>query len=211
MRKAQRKAKAAEMLEWVGLKPNESRRLPTQLSGGQQQRVALARALVFGPRLLMLDEPFANLDRSLRERLREDVRALQKRLGITTILVTHDRDEAFALCDRMAVLHQGSLLQTGTPEQVFRQPREATVARLLGHRNVFDEEAARVCGLEGPALLWPEKLLLRPDAGALRGVVSRITFAGTYRVVTVLLDVGPNRGRSPPPKTLVTGPMSGCI
>ncbi len=190
MSRLERDAKAREMLGWVGLTPAEFERLPAQLSGGQQQRVALARALAFGPDLLMLDEPFANLDRTLRERLREELRELQQRLEITTILVTHDRDEALALGDRLAVLHQGGILQVGTPEDVYRQPRSATVARFLGHHNVLEAETARRCGLDGCVLLWPDKLRLR-EAGPLGGLVRRTTFAGSHRVITVRLDAGP--------------------
>ncbi len=190
MGKAAREAKARETLTWVGLKPEEFGRLPTQLSGGQQQRVALARALVFGPGLLMLDEPFANLDRSLRERLRGELREVQQRAGITTILVTHDREEAFALGDRLGVMHEGRLLQTGTPERLYDKPHDATVARLLGHPNVLAAEDARRCGLEGDTLLWPHQLRL--DArGAWPGTVRRTAFAGTHRVVTLRLEAGP--------------------
>ena len=188
--KATREVKARETLAWVGLKPEEFGRLPTQLSGGQQQRVALARALVFGPGLLMLDEPFANLDRSLRERLRGELRDVQRQAGITTILVTHDREEAFALGDRLAVMHEGRLLQTDTPERLYHQPQDATVARLLGHPNVLAADDARRCGLDGDTLLWPDKLRLDPR-GVWPGIVQRVAFAGTHRVVTMRLEAGP--------------------
>ena len=188
--KAAREAKARETLAWVGLKPEEFGRLPTQLSGGQQQRVALARALVFGPGLLMLDEPFANLDRSLRERLRGELRDVQRQAGITTILVTHDREEAFALGDRLGVMHEGRLVQTDTPERLYRQPRDMTVARLLGHPNVLAAEDARRCGLEGDTLLWPDQLRL-DGRGTWPGTVRRVAFAGTHRVVTLRLEAGP--------------------
>ncbi len=187
--KKEREAKANEMLDWVGLTPDERRRRPAQLSGGQQQRVALARALAFDPSLLMLDEPFANLDRSLRERLREEMGDVQRRAGITAILVTHDRDEALALGDRIAVMNHGKLLQIGTPEQVYREPQSTTVATFLGHRNVLDVAAAKPCGLDRSALLWPEKLRLHRD-GHLPAVVRRIVYAGSHRVNTVQLDSG---------------------
>jgi ABC-type Fe3+/spermidine/putrescine transport system ATPase subunit len=185
----EREARAHEMLDWVGLTHEERHRRPAQLSGGQQQRVALARVLAFGPGLLMLDEPFANLDRSLRERLREEMREVQRRAGITAILVTHDRDEALALGDRIAVMHHGRLLQTGTPEQVYRQPLSETVAGFLGHRNVLDATAAARCGLKGALLLWPEKLRLHAT-GHLPAVVLRVVFAGACRVHTIKLDTG---------------------
>ena len=187
--KKEREARAHEMLDWVGLTHDERARHPAQLSGGQQQRVALARALAFRPSLLMLDEPFANLDRSLRERLREEMREIQRRAGTTAILVTHDRDEALALGDRVAVMDQGRLLQIGTPEQVYRTPGSVTVASFLGHRNILSPDHARACGVEGLVLLWPEKLDLAPSGG-LPGVVLRMVFAGSHRVLTVKLDNG---------------------
>lgn len=187
--KIQRLAKANEMLDWVGLTPDQRGRRPAQLSGGQQQRVALARALAFEPKLLMLDEPFANLDRSLRERLREEMRSIQRRAGTTAILVTHDRDEALALGDRIAVMHEGKLLQIGTPEQVYRQPVSAAVASFLGHRNVLGPDDSQKCGLEGTLLLWPEKLKLQLQ-GHLPAIIQRSVFTGSHRTLTLRLEAG---------------------
>jgi ABC-type Fe3+/spermidine/putrescine transport system ATPase subunit len=187
--KAPREAKAHEMLDWVGLTQDERHRRPAQLSGGQQQRVALARALAFEPNLLMLDEPFANLDRSLRERLREEMRAVQRRAGITAILVTHDRDEALSLGDRIAVMHQGKLLQAGKPEEVYHRPAGTVVASFLGHRNVLNAEDTPKCGLTGSVLLWPDKLRLH-RSGYLPGVVERNVFTASHRIVGVKLDTG---------------------
>ena len=184
-----RQARAHEMLDWVGLTAEERQRRPAELSGGQQQRVALARALAFGPSLLMLDEPFANLDRSLRERLRDELREVQRRAGTTTILVTHDRDEALSLGDRIGVMHQGQLLQIGSPEELYRHPASAAVATFLGHRNVLPADAAAACGLSGQVLLWPEKLRLHPK-GYLPAVLRRSIFSGSHRVLTVRLEVG---------------------
>ncbi len=203
---ARRMAKANEMLDWVGLTAQERRRHPSQLSGGQQQRVALARALAFEPDLLMLDEPFANLDRLLRERLREELRDVQRRVGITTILVTHDREEALSLGDRVAVMDRGQLLQVGSPEAVYRHPRDITVARFLGHKNSFriervEENAVEIEGsikirvpVAGASpgsylLVWPERLRLHraPCESALPARAVHLRFAGTYRVLTVLV------------------------
>ncbi len=184
-----RESKAHEMLDWVGLTRDERSRRPVQLSGGQQQRVALARALAFGPSLLMLDEPFANLDRSLRERLREEMREVQRRSGITAILVTHDRDEALALGDRIAVMDRGKLLQTGTPEEVYASPSSARVAGYLGHRNVLDAESACSLGLPQAAVLLPEHLLFSNE-GKHRGIVQRVVFAGSRREISVRLTNG---------------------
>ena len=184
--KAARLTKANEMLDWVGLTSSERDRRPAQLSGGQQQRVALARALAFDPSLLMLDEPFANLDRLLRERLREETKQVQRRAGITTILVTHDREEAFALGDRIAVMHQGKLLQIGKPEEVYHRPASALVAGFLGHRNVLSQNQAQRLGIPHAAVLLPERLRLHRE-GHHTGIVQRVTFAGPRREVSVLL------------------------
>ncbi len=218
--KAARHAQAHEMLDWIGLTQDERLRRPAQLSGGQQQRVALARALVAGPGLLMLDEPFANLDRLLRERLREEMRDIQRRTGTTTILVTHDREEAFAIADRIAVMHRGRLLQIGTPSEVHDRPANAIVADFLGHRNLFrieqsDEGMVFANGtrfpLHGHAATTGDHLLLRPEALRLHvtetsacqpGTVRQSRFAGTHALVTLVLDSGAvvevQRGRQEP-------------
>ncbi len=208
VRKSERIAKAEEMLDWVGLTADERRRRPSQLSGGQQQRVALARALAFGPNLLMLDEPFANLDRLLRERLREELKQVQRRSQTTTILVTHDREEALALGDRIGVMHRGRLLQVGSPEEVYRSPASSTVADFLGHRNLFEitkvepdriEAAGAILPKPSGAivprdhlLLWPNQLKLHRERGTERfeGTVTQSQFAGTHLVLTVTLRSG---------------------
>ena len=115
----------------VGLEGLESRR-PSQLSGGQQQRVALARTLVLQPRALLLDEPLSNLDAQLRAQMRLELRRLQRELGITTVYVTHDQDEAMALSSRIAVFDRGALMQLGTPVEIYRAPRSRFVAEFLG-------------------------------------------------------------------------------
>lgn len=131
----QRQERAAEALERVGLTPALHSRPPATLSGGQQQRVAVARALVLAPRLLLLDEPFANLDRRLREELRDELRRLQQQAQVTTLLVTHDQEEALALADRIAVMQDGALLQVDTPASVYRRPAAPAVAELTGEAN----------------------------------------------------------------------------
>jgi thiamine transport system ATP-binding protein len=128
-------ARVRDLLELVGL-PGAERRPVDQLSGGEQQRVALARALAPQPRLLMLDEPMGSLDRSLRERLPEELRAIFTDLGLTTIYVTHDQDEALSVADRVVILEAGRLVADGTPEQLWLAPPSAWVARFLGFRNV---------------------------------------------------------------------------
>jgi len=121
-------------------------RQPWQLSGGQQQRVALARALVKQPRLLLLDEPLSNLDPLLRRSAREEVRLLQRRLGLTTVWVTHDQDEAMTVADRLAVLRDGRLLQYGPPLEVYRRPLDPFVAELLGEVNLLPGCVLRAAG-----------------------------------------------------------------
>ncbi len=138
--RAERQRRVESMLDRVGLTASERDRRPVQLSGGQQQRIALARALVIEPIVLLLDEPLATLDRQLREQLRSELKELQRRSGVTTLLVTHDRDEALTLADRVGVLAAGRLLQVGAPEEVYQRPRCPFVARLLGDTNLFTVE-----------------------------------------------------------------------
>jgi len=134
----ERKVKHA--LELVGLAGLENR-YPEQLSGGQQQRVALARALVVEPDVLLLDEPLSNLDAKIRERLRSEIRRIQRELGITTIYVTHDQEEAMAVSDRIAVMNVGRVEQVGKPLELYYRPRTEFVARFLGTSNILELEA----------------------------------------------------------------------
>ncbi len=117
--------------------PGFAERLPAQLSGGQQQRVALARAIVFQPQLLLLDEPFGALDRKLREAMQLEVRRLQKRLGVTTLFITHDQEEALVLADRIAIMRSGRIEQIGTPEDIYERPRTSFVANFIGESNIL--------------------------------------------------------------------------
>jgi putative spermidine/putrescine transport system ATP-binding protein len=112
-------------------------RLPKQLSGGQQQRVALARATVFQPRLLLLDEPFGALDRKLREQMQLEVRRLQRRLGLTTLFITHDQEEALVMSDRIAVMDKGRLQQVGLPHEIYEAPANPFIADFIGESNIF--------------------------------------------------------------------------
>jgi putative spermidine/putrescine transport system ATP-binding protein len=142
-------AKADRALELVELAGYADRRVQA-LSGGQQQRVALARALAPEPPVLLLDEPLSNLDAALRERTRDELRALLKRMGMTAVFVTHDQEEAFALSDRVAVLSRGHLQQVGTPEDLYAEPANAFVAGFLGRANFLP---ARVVARDGPDLV----------------------------------------------------------
>ncbi len=130
-----------ELLRLVGLADQESK-YPVQLSGGQQQRVALARALATSPGLLLLDEPLSALDARVRLRLRDEIKALQRRLGVTTIMVTHDQEEALSMADRIVVMNHGVIDQVGTPSDIYRMPASAFVADFVGSMTFFDAEVA---------------------------------------------------------------------
>lgn len=129
-------ARVEELLHLVRL-PGSGGKYPTQLSGGQQQRIALARALATSPRLLLLDEPLSALDALERVRLRQEIRSLQQKLGVTTIMVTHDQEEALAVADRIVVMNQGAVEQVGTPLEVYREPASPFVADFVGKANVL--------------------------------------------------------------------------
>jgi len=136
MAKAAIRARVAELLSLIGLSDSGAK-YPSQLSGGQQQRIALARALATSPGLLLLDEPLSALDAQVRVRLRGEIRSLQQRLGVTTILVTHDQEEALSMADRVVVMNQGVIEQTGTPMQVYREPASPFVADFVGKTNIL--------------------------------------------------------------------------
>jgi putative spermidine/putrescine transport system ATP-binding protein len=136
VRKVERYARANEFLELVEME-EFAQRLPTQLSGGQQQRIALARSLITEPQVLLLDEPLSALDPFLRVRMREELKRLQRELGITFIHVTHNQEEAMALADLMVVMDQGYIRQAGTPRQIFEAPADAFIARFIGGHNVL--------------------------------------------------------------------------
>ena len=137
--------KVASALAVVGL-TGYGERLPRQLSGGQQQRVALARAIVFDPVLLLLDEPFGALDRKLRAQMQAEMKSLQRRLGVTTLFVTHDQEEALVLSDRIAVMNEGRIAQIGTAEELYRRPASRFVAEFVGEANLFRGRAGVISG-----------------------------------------------------------------
>jgi iron(III) transport system ATP-binding protein len=143
-------ARVAEVLALVEL-TRHADRFPHQLSGGQQQRVAFARAIAYSPAVLLLDEPFSNLDAKLRERARDWLRGLQHTLGLTTVFVTHDQHEALSMSDRIVVINGGRILREGTPEEVYRQPRVRFVAEFLGQCNFLT--GAVSTGPDGEAVL----------------------------------------------------------
>ena len=132
--KAEIKKRVAELLELVGL-PDQADKYPAQLSGGQQQRIALARAIAISPGLLLLDEPLSALDAKVRVHLRHEIKELQRKLGVTTIMVTHDQEEALSMADRIVVMNQGTVEQVGTPAQIYRHPTTLFVADFIGETN----------------------------------------------------------------------------
>jgi len=202
---AQRAKRAAELIEMVGLSP-VARNYPHQLSGGQQQRVALARALAIEPRVLLLDEPLSALDATVRAQLRDEIRRIQTRLGITTLFVTHDQEEALSVSDRVAVMSKGRVEQVGTPAEVYGDPRTTFVSRFVGTMNEIEGTivpggTGQVACEGGPlraerARAWPAGtsviLMIRPEAivldplaedaaaadGALEGRLMARTFQG---------------------------------
>jgi len=202
-RKERRGDAVSGLLEMVGIAPL-ARRLPHELSGGEQQRVALARALACRPRALLLDEPFSSLDASLRSHVREEVQALLREQGVTTVLVTHDQEEALSLADIVAVLHDGRIVQQDAPAQLYERPVDERLARFLGAVNVIDAQfedgiartplgalelrrasgdggaRANITGRTGVVMIRPEQLDVRsrehgaPDTMAAAGVHGRI-------------------------------------
>jgi ABC-type Fe3+/spermidine/putrescine transport system ATPase subunit len=203
---AERVARALALVDLASLE----RRRVDQLSGGQQQRVALARALAPEPRVLLLDEPLSNLDPTLRERTRREIRDLIRRVGITTVLVTHEQDEAFDLGDRVAVLHRGRLEQVGTPDELYAAPANRFVGSFVGRSSVLlvtvlgptewgtriavegvEWEIERPAGqpvmLPGPAVLLvrPEALRLGDDPQGIAGIVTARRFTGPSSYLTV--------------------------
>ncbi|MFG3010925.1 ABC transporter ATP-binding protein [Streptomyces cinerochromogenes] len=192
--KGERDAEVGQLLELVGL-PGAARRAVASLSGGEQQRVALARALAPRPRLLMLDEPLGQLDRSLRERLVVELRELFGRLGTTVLAVTHDQGEAFALADRVVVMRDGRIAQTGTPLDVWQRPADAFVARFLGFENLVPATVAGTAADspwgklpvpdgspqgERTVLVRPAGVRLVPADQGLPCTVTARTFKGTH-------------------------------
>jgi len=165
LRRVERERRTAELLELVGL-PGFERRSLAGLSGGEQQRVGLARALAPEPRVLLLDEPLGSLDRPLRERLVEELSELFERLGLTVIHVTHDVGEAFAIGDRVAVMHEGRVVQHATPDDLWARPADEWIANFLGMTNIREQDGRRV-------VVRPEAVRLTPGDAAVVVAVQR--------------------------------------
>ncbi|EKO3510048.1 ABC transporter ATP-binding protein [Vibrio fluvialis] len=157
--KATMAREVAQVIELVALQGKEEC-YPHQLSGGQRQRVALARALVVKPRILLLDEPLSALDAKIRKHLRQQIRDIQKELNLTTIFVTHDQEEAMTMSDRIFLIHQGKIVQQGSPESIYTQPENEFVAGFMGHYNLVDAAQAKTLfNLDTP---W--KVAIRPES-----------------------------------------------
>ena len=169
-----------QVLEQLQLSEKESRK-PSQLSGGERQRVALARALVLAPDVLLLDEPLSALDPQLRKQVRSELKELQRRTGVTFLFVTHDQEEALAMSDRIAIMSAGEIEQTGTPQELYQQPRSLFVASFLGEMNWIDGAGIR-----------PECLRVSCDAASngRRGTITRTTFLGPHLHLTIQLEGG---------------------
>ena len=187
MPRARRDARVRELLALVDL-AGSAGAYPHELSGGQQQRVALARALAPEPALLLLDEPFSNLDIDTRQRLAGELRALLKSTGTTVLMVTHDQSEAFAMADRIGVMRRGRILQWDSAVELYRRPADRFVADFIGRGSLV---AASALGLAAPGdvLLRPESLACDP-AGAIRGVLVSVGFRGPNHVGSVRLAGG---------------------
>jgi putative spermidine/putrescine transport system ATP-binding protein len=183
--RAARERRADELLALVQL-PGVGERRPAQLSGGQRQRVALARALIGQPQVLLLDEPLGALDLKLREQMQSELKALQRRLGITFLFITHDQHEALSMSDRIGVFNAGRLEQVGTPREVYHAPATRFVADFVGAANVLDGEPARRLTGHAAAMLRPERIRLGAEADArASGTVTEVQFFGAFTRVKV--------------------------
>ena len=195
--------RVAELLELVGL-PEQAKKYPAQLSGGQQQRIALARALAMSPGLLLLDEPLSALDAKVRVHLRHEVKDLQRKLGVTTIMVTHDQEEALAMADRIVVMNHGVIEQVGTPTDVYREPVSLFVADFIGETNQLDCVAdnkgkgvrigkrrfasaahTHADGLDVTAVIRPEDIIPHGDGARSPGAPEEISEPGNTVETTV--------------------------
>ncbi|MBE0694454.1 MAG: ABC transporter ATP-binding protein, partial [Aquamicrobium sp.] len=188
--KAERRQSAEEALKLVQL-PGYGARRPGQLSGGQRQRVALARALVNKPKVLLLDEPLGALDLKLRENMQEELKSLQKALGITFVFVTHDQGEALSMADRVAVFNDGHVMQIGTPEEIYQRPASRFVADFVGSSNVLPPDfVQRYSGQRRWGSLRPEAIRIQRATGG-DGVSARIVSTSYLGATTrVVLDAG---------------------
>jgi iron(III) transport system ATP-binding protein len=223
------RAAVGDVLALVGLKGFE-RRFPSELSGGQQQRVALARAIVIRPRVLLFDEPLSNLDAKLRVDMRTEIQRLQRTLGITTVYVTHDQEEAMAISDRIAVMKDGSIAQLGTAEELYRRPASSFVAGFLGRANLLPATVGASgsgsvtldiagttitvastesypAGTKLNVMIRPERISIGPTCGLLEGeIVSRVYLGEKAEYVVRLGSATLQVVRTDPPEGEILAP-----
>lgn len=164
--KNMRGKRAKEMLEKVGLAGYEKKKIK-ELSGGEQQRVAIARSMVLNPKLLLLDEPLSNLDVHLRDVMRKEIKRIQKQFGVTMIIVTHDQEDAFKLADRVIVINEGHIEQIGTPEELYKEPKNNFISSFIGENNIIDENL----------VIRPEEISIKLDSSG-EGKVVDVTYLG---------------------------------
>ena len=164
--KHMRKKRARDMLEKVGLAGYEKKKIK-ELSGGEQQRVAIARSMVLNPKLLLLDEPLSNLDVNLRDVMRKEIKRIQKQFGVTMIIVTHDQEDAFKLADRVIVINEGHIEQIGTPEELYKEPKNNFISSFIGENNIIDENL----------VIRPEEISIKLDSSG-EGKVVDVTYLG---------------------------------
>ncbi|MDR2930974.1 MAG: ABC transporter ATP-binding protein [Propionibacteriaceae bacterium] len=212
--KAERIRRVAAAMEQVGI-AEYVKRYPHELSGGQQQRVALARALVMEPKILLFDEPLSNLDAKLRERMRDEIKAIQARAGITSVFVTHDQSEAMTMSDVIVVMNRGRIEQIGAPHEVYRRPATRFVAAFLGKANFVDAEVTAVhpdstatvqlpgirltapchadvaAGRRATVMIRSEAVRLTDGCGAVTGTVTTAAFDGAITQYRVNTEWGP--------------------
>lgn len=161
-----RENRAKEMLEKVGLASYEKKKIK-ELSGGEQQRVAIARSMVLNPKLLLLDEPLSNLDVHLRDVMRKEIKRIQKQFGVTMIIVTHDQEDAFKIADRVIVINEGHTEQIGTPEELYKEPKNNFISSFIGENNIIDENL----------VIRPEEISIKLDSSG-EGKVVDVTYLG---------------------------------
>ena len=194
---AERERRVADLLDLVKLSGMEKRR-PSQLSGGQRQRVALARALILHPRVLLLDEPLGALDLKLRQAMQIELKAIQQRVGITFIYVTHDQEEALTMSDRIAVFNHGRIEQVGNPSEIYEHPASPFVAGFVGVSNLISSDlAASIAGSGETFTIRPEKIRIQEpgvpvpsDACSIEGRVRDVVYLGMHTRYLVELDGG---------------------
>ena len=175
--KHMRKKRARDMLEKVGLAGYEKKKIK-ELSGGEQQRVAIARSMVLNPKLLLLDEPLSNLDVHLRDVMRKEIKRIQKEFGVTMIIVTHDQEDAFKLADRVIVINEGRIEQVGTPEELYKQPKNNFISSFIGENNIIGENR----------VIRPEEISIKLDNSGDGEVVDETYLGSTVEYLVETSD-----------------------